>query len=448
MTTVVVTEKALREMVREAMFNKEFAGWSTHDDGPATVNAVVDPSAAVTDPINPNFKPQTKTEFGVAVNQLVKNLPDTQMPGLFDTVKTAIDQKEEKEDEEDMEKQAAQGGTKQVEESVRKTVRQILARINPRWNAAQTLAEAKPPKVLGPVVGPLPPVTRIPAGVHGAEYERRKAKYQGDLKAIMGKPEVEEPEEAELEEPGEEPKKKRAYKKTAIGGMSDVSGASFEDIAKELGFSVAGAKQAVDKALEKAQFLAQGMDDDDREILILNSMNDYIKYLAKSDELSAADVQLMKDHPDIVRELDGFREFLHNAIRRQRKAGQKVEDPLGEDDNDRDRQIRMKSVGSGKEEPQKDASGNVTKAKSTTKGGGIEVDWGGLDEEDRPKKASDEDKRRVGLLRKQIGDKKISSVSYAGAKKSITHARVDGMKGEWVWNPNERAWEFVPELRG
>lgn len=280
---VVVTEKALRDLVREVLDNRELAGWSSNDEGPITVNPNVDPSAAVTDPVNPDFTPQTKTEFGVALSQLVKNLPDTQMPGLYDTVKAAIDDQTRKEDEEAMDKKAAQGGTEQVEESIRRVVRQILAK-----NAA-TLTEA-----------PVDP-----------------ADVQADQ-------DPDEPEDAEGR-----PKRRHSYKSSAIGGMSDVGGASFEEIAKSLGFSVAGAKQAVDKALEKARFLATGMDEDDREILILTAMNDYIKMLTKSGELTGADVQLMKDHPGIVRELDGFREFLHNSIRKARK-GAALENPLGE----------------------------------------------------------------------------------------------------------------------
>lgn len=370
MTKVVVTEKALREMIREAMWNKEFSGWSSNHDGPATVNSDVDPSIAVTDPVNPNFTPQSKTEFGVAVNQLVKNLPDTEMPGLFDTVKTAIEQNEEKKDEEEMTKQAAQGGTTQVEEAVRKQIRKVLAEMNPRWG---NVTEAKPVdwSTLPPVTGPLPPVKKIPAGVHGGEYSRRIEKNKADLKKGLGKavdtidspvrPEelgieeppisglddIPDPTDAPASEPSVNPEdptvgdgvpdapgKRKAYKATALGGMSDVGGASFEKIAQELDFSVAGAKQAVDKALEKARFLAVDMDEDDLEILVLTGMNDYIKYLTKSGELSAADVQLMKDHPDIVRELDGFREFLHNHIRRARKAGQRVLDPVRDEDGD------------------------------------------------------------------------------------------------------------------
>ncbi len=374
MPKVTVTEKALRELVREAMFNPGFAGWSSNEDGPASVNPNTDPSIAVTDPINPNFTPQTKTEFGVAVNQLVKNLPDNQMPELYDTVKTAIDQKEEKEDEDEMDKKARAGGTgvegpetpaiSKAEEAVRRGIRNILAGINPRWSSPR-IAEAAP-KNFGPVVGDLPPVKKIPAGEHGGEYNRKKEKYHNDLKKILGKVDpdaVEKEPDIDPDDPenppesgGEAPEAaastpelsepKKAKKGTALGGMTDVSGATFEDIAKELGFSVAGAKQAVDKALEKAQFLAQDMDDDDREILVLTSMNDYIKYLNKSGELTAADVQLMKDHPDVVRELDGFREFLHNAIRRQRKSDQELENPLS-DDSDR---ITIKSPGESEEE--------------------------------------------------------------------------------------------------
>ena len=282
MTKVIVSDKALRELVREALDNKEFSGWSSNGDGPVHVDSNVDPSAAVTDPVNPNFTPQSKTEFGVAVNQLVKDLPDTEMPEIYDTVKHALEINAKKEDQEEMDKKAAQGGTKQVEEAVRKAVRRTLAHM----------------------------MTEAPAGF------RDPADVAAD----------EDPDEP-LED---KPRGKHGYKKTAIGNMNDVGGASFEEIAKSLGFSVAGAKQAVDKALEKARFLATSMDDDEKEILILTAMNDYIKMLSKTGELTGSDVQLMKDHPSIVRELDGFREFLHNVIRRARKSGQHVENPLGE----------------------------------------------------------------------------------------------------------------------
>lgn len=361
MPNVVVTESALRDVLREALWNKDYAGWSSNEAGPATVNSNVDPSIAVTDPVNPRFKPQDKTEFSVALGQLVRNMPDTDMPGLYDDIKSAIDDRAEKKDKANMDTKAAQGGTKQVEEAVRQVVRDVVGASNARRARVseapegQAPPERKPlPRRLkkgeqpGPVVNlhDLPPVKKIPAGIHGGEYMRRIEKNKQDLHKTMPKAvaDLERPvvddDEGALG-PEAEPAKKRAYKSTAIGGMSDVQGATFEDIAKELDFSVAGAKQAVDKALDKAKWIAKfvdpadpdALDVEDLDIIVMSAMNDYIKYLAKSGDVSSEDVRLMKDHPDIVTELDGFREYLHNHLRRARKGG-KLYDPLDDSGDD------------------------------------------------------------------------------------------------------------------
>lgn len=357
---VTVSDKALRELVREALDNKEFSGWAANHDGSASVDAQVDPSQAVTDPINPNFTPQTKTELGIAVGQLVKNLPDTEMPAIYKTVKHALEINAKKEDEEDMEKKAAQGGTKQVdaksvEEAVRTQIRQALK------------------------------------ALHEAPVDPADAQADAD---------PDEPEDAEGK-----PKRK-------LNTVSDVGGASFEEIAKELGFSVAGAKQAVDKALEKAQFIAQGMTEDDREIMVRTAMGDYIKMLAKTGELTGSDVQLMKDHPSIVRELDGFREFLHNHIRRVRRSDQQIENPLGENDelDERDSNVKpgdeisMRSVAA----PKPVSKPGTTKAKSAATGGNVQVDWNGLDEQELDLEAIN---RACAILEYTGGDGKFQLVN-------------------------------------
>ena len=41
----------------------------------------------------------------------------------------------------------------------------------------------------------------------------------------------------------------------------------------------------------------------------------------------------MKEHPAVIRELSGFREFLHSHIKRARKEDQKLMNPLGDDDD-------------------------------------------------------------------------------------------------------------------
>jgi len=107
--------------------------------------------------------------------------------------------------------------------------------------------------------------------------------------------------------------------------------------------------------------------------------------LNKTGELTAADVQLMKDHPDIVRELDGFREYLHNTIRRAMKAKpEDLEDPLGESeelDEDDPASIGGKSVAT---DPSKPAKPVVRPGKGTdvkmASGKKATVDWGGFDE--------------------------------------------------------------------
>ena len=367
MTKVVVTENALREVLREVMWNKDFSGWSSNAEGPATVNANVDPSIAVTDPINPNFKPQDKTEFGVALGQLVKNLPDSDMPELYDTVKTAIEDDSDEEDEALMKTKAEQGGTEQVEEAFRKVVRDIINDIQPKMRKRVNEAQGDPPeKPIDPAAaaaekprrplpfrlpkgqkpGPvmnlhdLPPVKKIPMGVHGGEYERRIQKNVGDLQKGMGKAIADYEKPAPDEEPvSADPAAKRSYKSTAIGGMTDVGGATLEDIAGAIGLSVAGAKGAVDKALRKSRWLADYAEttsdgeDDDLDIMILSAAADYIDELEKdpslkspeklkelgrslyvglldsSGELSPGDAQLMKVHPSIVDDLDGFKGF-------------------------------------------------------------------------------------------------------------------------------------------
>lgn len=275
MNKVTVTKDVIVQMVREALDGEQ-------NEGHVEVNPVVDPSAAVTQPVNPNFTPQNRVELGVALKNIAKAIPNDNVPALYKNIKAVVDDVPEIADEQEkaMKKandktiKATEDGNK-VEAYVRKMVKDALSEAE--W--------------------------RDPADV------------QADA------------EEAETGAAGN----RKAYKSTAIGGMHDVGGASFDAIAKELGFSVAGAKQAVDKALLKARYFAE-MDEDDRDIFVLEAMKDYIDTLNKTGELTPADVQLMHDHPDIVRDLEGFREFLDKQFRRARRAGD-LPDAGGQQDN-------------------------------------------------------------------------------------------------------------------
>lgn len=274
-----INKDSLRSMINELLNSNSF------DDDVVNINPTVDPSASLTDPMNPRFVPQNSVEFNVGLNSIIKNVPIESIPKIYKSLKDVIKSKEDelpiKQDDDDMTNDKEKT---QFEESVRVAVRKILSEINPKFSADSDDEDT-------------------------SEY--------GD--------------EDDLDNEDSPKRKKKAYKSTALGGMSDVDGMSFEEIAKELGYSVAGAKRAVDMAIEKLRWLATGIDPDDLEILILQSINDYIDMLAGTGELTPADVQLMKDHPQIVRELDGFREYLGTVIRRRRKADQKLMNPIKDD---------------------------------------------------------------------------------------------------------------------
>lgn len=257
-------------------------GWqstSELSDSPAAVSAVVDPSAAVTDPENPNFKPSNRKELQIALLALADDVSDDLAGDTFDVVLDAI-----KKNEEDMK------NDKKVEEAIRLAIRKMLS-------------EAE-----------LPPVKKIPMGVHGGEWMKAHEKRRKDLEKTLTSMNVDTDAEEMMR--ADAPVAGRDRKNVM---QTDVGGASFKQIAQELGYaSESGAKQAVEKAMAKVQFAAS-MDPDHLQVVVLTAMSDYIDFLNKSGELTSADVQLMKDHPNIVAELDGFREFLDKYVKREMK---------------------------------------------------------------------------------------------------------------------------------
>ena len=301
----VIKESQLRQIVKIMLEDKTL--------GPmmVKVNPVVDPSAAVTDPSNSDYKPDSKVELQIALNAIVNDLPADNIPSVYDAIKDALDTKEEEAGEKQMSK-----SNEKIEEVVRLAVRKML-------NDKSTLKEyyAKDPetgemvwKGAGPAPGKVTSKTAmktVPAGVSAIPRGPKTPEVKSLRKSLEAMKDFDQ-ETVDTEKPAPG----RGRKNVMVG---DVEGASFDDIAKELGFShPSGAKGAVERAIEKAKFVG-AMDPDALDILVLNSMNDYINMLSGTGELTPADVKLLKDHPDIVRELDGFREYLDKAIRSARK---------------------------------------------------------------------------------------------------------------------------------
>lgn len=113
MQKIVVSEKAIREMIREALSNNKV-------DEPVKVSDVVDPSAMLTDPGNEDYRPNNPIEFQVAVKALSDDLPVDKIPDIYEKLVNAANLSK-KENEDKMKK----GDTK-VESLVRAHVRKML----------------------------------------------------------------------------------------------------------------------------------------------------------------------------------------------------------------------------------------------------------------------------------------------------------------------------------
>lgn len=301
MKKLIVSKQAVREYVREIMSPPGIGmGWQSTGDlstAPSNVSAVVDPSAAQTNPGNPNFKPRDRKELQSAISCMINDISDDGAADFYDTLQDAKKQRD-KEDEK-MNKD-----DKKVEEAVRNAVRNILKEAKPKKTPEFT---ATNPLDVKPTV--------YPAGMHGGEWNRQNLQKQKQLQKTLSA--MKDDEDAEEMTRADAPAAGRGRKNVM---QTDIGGASFKEIAKELGYaSESGAKQAAEKAMAKVRF-ASNMDADELQILSLHAMKDYVDFLKGSGELTAADVQLMLDHPGIVSELDGFREFFDKYMKRTMKG--------------------------------------------------------------------------------------------------------------------------------
>lgn len=277
---LTVTESVLRSFLRNLMVESAPGGDVYEPKFDATkVSAQVDSTEPVTNPSDPDYVPQNQVELDVAIKNLVKRLPSEKIPSIYKAAKKAVDDENKETSDADERFVGDTKDTGDTEMDSKKVKKQVEAAL--RSEIRKMIKEIFP----------------------SADYSYSGPDTYADAYS--------DEEEEELER---EPKRK-------FSTMSDVDGSTFEEIAAELGFSIAGAKQAVDKALTKARFVGSQVeeDPDDLELTVLIAMNDYVKMLEKSGELTQDDVQLMKDNPDIVRELDGFRDFLHKYIKRDMK---------------------------------------------------------------------------------------------------------------------------------
>lgn len=182
MRPAIITESALRELIREAMDSSN----NSHLDPklPVRISPVVDPSAAETDPSNTNFVPQNKAELLSALRVMCDVDDDNNIPAIYVAVKDAIEDQEE-----DMKKVNAMSEEKNLESKIRDHVRNILKEISYEKQREKGEAVWASLPQVDTAKNPLPPVKKIPSGVSGksGSVEDQKAKYEKNVSQLQQK---------------------------------------------------------------------------------------------------------------------------------------------------------------------------------------------------------------------------------------------------------------------
>jgi hypothetical protein len=110
------------------------------------------------------------------------------------------------------------------------------------------------------------------------------------------------------EDEREEQEQEKARKYTTF---KQLEGEPLETIAKEVGVSKERVRQLVPLAMERFKDLhpdAEGPATKELEDTVSLAVEDYIDYLKGSGELSLQDVWLLRSHPELIADLDEFRD--------------------------------------------------------------------------------------------------------------------------------------------
>jgi len=333
---LIVSKDAVRQYIREMLDSPAAPmGWKKAEEDaelPANVSGVVDPSAALTNPGNANYVPKNRAELQTALASLVNDVSDDDAASLYDTIKNTVADMSD-EDKKMMD-------TKKVEEVIRKTIRRMINEAGPYRDTGMSYS--------GPVAGgggdSEAAEKAVALAMKSFDILDVKSKPEAFLKLLVSKlvkapgdrmsnvmaaidlvAEM-DPEAGDILDTTLSAKPDLVPKKNVT--MTDVGGAGLPQIAKAIGQKSHGKIQAmIDKALEKARYLMT-MDPDEKQILFLTAMNDYIKEFSAAGELTAADVQLLKDHPEMVADLDTFRNFFDKFLKKARKSDQQILNPV------------------------------------------------------------------------------------------------------------------------
>lgn len=276
--------------------------------GPAMVkvNPVVDPSAAITDPANSDYKPQSRQELQIAFNVLIDDLTDDNIPDIYDSLKDVLSKREDENGKEQMKK-----SNDKVEETIRLMIRKLLIESNV---LLKEYYEQDPvtSKMIWKGKGPAPKLTAS-TNIQKLDPSARSSVVGPQSPAGKSlKSTFKKMKDEEFDEPLDSDKPEAG--RTRRNKMQD--GDKLKMLAKEFGFkNPNGVAQFITRTIERFRYNWENYDD--LNIAMLEIVKDYIDELAVGGSLAPADVQLLQDHPEHVMDLETFRVYAKKQLKQK-----------------------------------------------------------------------------------------------------------------------------------
>lgn len=303
-----INEQELRSLVKTLLEDK------TLGQQLVKVNPVVDPSAILTDPSNPDYKPGDKKELQVALSAMIDDLPDDKVTDFYDSVKSTLQSKQEDEGKEQMNK-----SNEKIEEVIRFTIRTLLEGVKLPKRSIKEYYEKDPAtgKMVWKGKGPAPKLASD-ADLQKLDPSARGIKVGAQSPAVKSlRSTLKKMRDEDLSDvPSDEPAQGRS-RKNKSGEVE------LKTIAAELGFkNPNGALQFMNKVLEKFKSRLENYD----EVVIasLEIMKEYIDELSSPSQVGSKqqgplitpqDAELMKQHPEMIKDLQTFRVYLNKKLR-------------------------------------------------------------------------------------------------------------------------------------
>jgi hypothetical protein len=342
MGKAVVSESALRELLREALDNVGAMGLDA--GAPVTPSAVVDRTSMELDfdPIEVKTLPRTRNELIVMVRNLLDTVDEDQSGELYKKIKAIVagdvagtkdfgKAKELPPGTNPVDRSTTTMTTKNESKNLVEAIRNIVE---------ETLAEALPfgfgkgkMKLGGQFDHPM----NDEEGPEEPDFRALGGSVDDDWKSD-GTPnfnpddDIIDPEEqmaalAKLTKSAWDPEddadedeapvapKGSPKKRVDLGTGYGVDGDTFEKIGEKMGFTPEAAKKAVATAMERFKVL-HGMDPDDLEDMVLTGVDEYVDMLAKTGEMDDEEESFMRQHPEHVAASETFREFFSKYVKR------------------------------------------------------------------------------------------------------------------------------------